>query len=258
MLNDVTVRLLIVPVVFSTLAVLGTAQRITAIESHGVTLQVLKEDIVGGLAPGKYRMRATEITAEPGRSIGELTHAGRGMAYIFNGTVTSAEDGQQKSYTAGEGASATQSRARRYKNEGRDVLKMVVFEVLPMAQDQADEAEKRKGITERIMLEREIHVSAGTQKMILVHGRIARGGFAGEHTHRGAEMRVLLSGSLTMTMHQNAAVYKKGEYFFEPANTHMMKVEGDKNTDTDFIIFEVGAERELDSIYHPDGREARQ
>ncbi|HEY6085489.1 MAG TPA: hypothetical protein VIU63_08830 [Nitrospira sp.] len=40
------------------------------------------------------------------------------------------------------------------------------------------------------------------------------------------------------------------EYFFEPAQTHMMKVEGDRAMFTDFIIFEVGAVRDVDTIYH--------
>ena len=157
---------------------------------------------------------------------------------MFSGTLAFKENGQSKSYTAGQGMHATSQDNRRYKNQGRRCRKNGRLrgtpDICPADGDQA------MGATTRIVLEREITLADGKNKMILVHGKIARGGFAGEHTHRGSEMRVLLSGSLTMTMHKNKEVYKEGEYFFEPADTHMMKVEGDKNADTDFIIFEGG------------------
>jgi quercetin dioxygenase-like cupin family protein len=168
MRKKAAIRLLMLPtLLISALAVLSLTQRTTASESHGVTLQVLREDIVDDLVPKKYRMRATEITVEPGRWIGELTHGGRGMAYIFTGTVTFEEDGQRKSYRAGEGVSVARPGGHRYKNEGRDVLKLVAFEVFPafpMDQGRTDEVQERKGITASIKLEKEIDLPAGKQK----------------------------------------------------------------------------------------------
>ena len=77
MLKKAAIHLLMLPTLISALAGLIFTQRTTASESHGVTLQVLREDIVDDLVAKKYRMRATEITVEPGRWIGELTMAVR-------------------------------------------------------------------------------------------------------------------------------------------------------------------------------------
>src|SRR5690242_19797876 len=73
-----------------------------AIESHGVTLNVLKEESIDGLLAGKYRMRATEITARAGHVIRELSHGGRGIGYLLNGTEMSTENGRSERYTAGQ------------------------------------------------------------------------------------------------------------------------------------------------------------
>jgi quercetin dioxygenase-like cupin family protein len=102
------------------------------------------------------------------------------------------------------------------------------------------------------MLDKEIDIPKTGQKLILVHGTIEPGGSAGEHTHQGSEMRLLLAGSLTMTMPEKTVTYRKGQYFFEPAHTHMTKVEGDRSTPTEFIIFEVGTATDVDSVYHPE------
>jgi quercetin dioxygenase-like cupin family protein len=216
MLNK-AVRVLLLPIAFIWICVLSSVQRIEAVESHGVTLQILKEEPLDNLTAGEYRMRATEITIPSGFSFEELTHDGQGMAYMFSGALASKENGQSKSYTAGQGMHATPQDDRRYKNQGEGAVKMVVFEVLPTSHATADGGQAMKGAATRIVLEREIMLADGKNKMVLVHGKIARGGFAGEHTHRGSEMRVLLSGSLTMTMHKNKEAYKEGEYFFEPA-----------------------------------------
>ncbi len=222
-----------------------------AIESHGVTLNVLKEESIDGLLAGKYRMRATEITARAGHVIRELSHGGRGIGYLLNGTEMSTENGRSERYTAGQAITVGVKDDRQYKNAGEDLVRIVVFEVLPLSQTKTRKPSETKDFTEKVRLEREIDVPTGENKIVLVYGKIARGGFAGEHTHRGNEIRMLLTGSLTMSMHQNTEHYERGNYFFEPANTHMMKVEGDKNQDTSFIIFEQGPTHELDDIYHP-------
>jgi quercetin dioxygenase-like cupin family protein len=251
MLNQVVVRALHAAIVCFTLSGWGLGPEAEAVESHGVTLQVLKEEEVDGLVKGKHRMRAIEITAEPGQPIGELARGSFGIGYIFTGAITSVDEPSQ-SYKAGQAVIVTPLNNRRYKNGGENTVKMAIFEITPMT-DGATDTSQRMG-TAKIRLERDVGLAAGKHKMILARGKIARGGFAGEHVHRGAEMRAIISGSLTMAMHKETEVYKEGEYFFEPADTHMMKVEGDKSKDTEFIIFEIGTVRDVDSIYHPDAR----
>lgn len=251
MVNEGIFRLLAATAVCAALSGMTYEQEARAIESHGVTLQVLNEEDMDSLVNKKLRMRAVEFVAEPGQPIGELTHGGFGIGYIFTGAIAS-EIEPSKSYKSGQSVSITPSNNPGYKSSGEESLKMAVFEITPMA-DETTEETQRTGI-KKIKLEREVGLAVGKHKMILVHGKIARGGFAGEHVHRGAEMRVIISGSLTMAMHKKTEVHKEGEYFFESADTHMMKVEGDKGKDTEFIIFEVGTTRDVDSVYHADGR----
>ncbi len=100
MLNQVVVLVLHAAIVCSTLSGWGLGQEAEAVESHGVTLQVLKEEEVNDLVTGKHRMRAIEITAEPGQPIGQLAHGSFGIGYIFSGAITS-QDEPSQSYKAG-------------------------------------------------------------------------------------------------------------------------------------------------------------
>ena len=222
----------------------------TATVEHGVTLDVLQEETLERIGAGKYWMRATELSIEPEHFISEPSLGIGAIAYLFEGTVVSSDKGQSERRTTGEALTLSATSDRRYKNAGKDTVRVVVFEVLPISRDNT----KPTGDTGRIKLEKEIEVEAGRNKMILVHGRIAKGGFAGEHTHKGNEMRVLLSGSLSMRMYERNEVHQQGDYFFEPANTHMMRVEGDKKRDISFIIFELGPSEDVDAVYHADGR----
>jgi len=107
------------------------------------------------------------------------------------------------------------------------------------------------------MLERQIDIPATAQKLILVHGSIQAGGLAGKQTHQGAEMRLVLAGSLMMTVQDKTPTFRKGEYFFVPPHTQMTKVEGDRSKPIDFINFEVGAVNDVDAVYHPDSQDRR-
>lgn len=243
-----SVPLLITSMFCSDLSLAGSAHKV---ESHGVALHVLQEAMLDKLHPGKYRMRATEITVEPGQVLSTSTYPGPSMAYIFEGTVVSMEHGIQNEHRAGEGAAALESGSWRYKNEGDSPLRLVVFELVPSTQASANKKDVTSG-KGHVMLDKEINIPRTGQKFILVHGTIEPGGSAGEHTHRGSEMRLLLAGTLTMTMPEKTVTYRKGQYFFEPAHTHMTKVEGDRSTPTEFIIFEVGTATDVDSVYHPE------
>jgi quercetin dioxygenase-like cupin family protein len=210
-----------------------------AVEAQGVSRQVLLESVVDGLTAGKYKMRAVEMTVEPGGSVSEHTHEGPGVRYIISGTLTSKEDGQTKTYTAGQAFAETPQVHHSYKNEGKDPVKILVFEILPTGETKAQAAQERKGVTSKTMLEQEVEgLTAGKYKMILVSLKIAPGGFIGEHTHQGPGIRWVASGSLAITT-DKTDTYKEGQYYFEPAGTHMARVEGDKNKETQLILFEV-------------------
>src|SRR3954469_19171895 len=75
-----SVPLLVLSMFCSDLSLAGSAHKV---ESHGVALHVLQEATLEQLHPGKYRMRATEITVEPGHVLSTSTYPGPSMAYIF-------------------------------------------------------------------------------------------------------------------------------------------------------------------------------
>jgi len=225
------------------LAVLGLFTGIPkahAVEAQGVTRQVLVEATADGLTEGKYHMRAVEITVEPGGFMSEHTHGGPGARYMLSGSITSMEDGQSKTYTAGQGFAETPQVHHSYKNEGSEPAKILVFEVLPLGETKAMAAQEKKGVTSKVMLEKEVDgLTAGKYKMILAHIKFAPGGFVGEHTHQGPGIRLVRSGSMTIRTDSKTDMYKGGDYYFEPAGTHMARVEADKNQETEFLIFEV-------------------
>jgi len=205
-----------------------------ATKSHGVDLRVLKEAIQN-LSSGNYRMRAVEVGVEPGGVLTQSLFPEVSIAYLLDGPE-------------GQIATVLDATVWRYENKGPHASKLVVFELVPTALTRGEE--KRAGENDRLMLEREVAIPATAQKLILVHGTIRPGGSLGEQTHQGAEMRLMLAGSLTMTMSDKTTTVHKGEYFFAPPQTHMTKVEGDRTMRTDFIIFEVGAVKDVDADYH--------
>jgi quercetin dioxygenase-like cupin family protein len=93
------ITLLLLPVV----ALFGGADRSAAqekVEVRGITSVIkLDEVLFGHLTElnGKFKIRATEFTLEPGAYLGVHHHVGPGVRYVISGELTFTEGGKQRS-----------------------------------------------------------------------------------------------------------------------------------------------------------------
>ena len=76
------------------------------VEVRGITSEVKMEEVTFGHLPelnGKFKLRATEMTFEPGGYIGIHHHVGPGIRYVISGELTMAQvGGQETVYKTGE------------------------------------------------------------------------------------------------------------------------------------------------------------
>jgi quercetin dioxygenase-like cupin family protein len=90
--------------------------------------------LVGFLTPlnGKVKMRATEVTFEPGGMVGDHLHAGPGIRYVTSGELTFVDqNGKESVARTGEYIFETGDQSIKAYNRGKVPAKMVVFELLP-------------------------------------------------------------------------------------------------------------------------------
>jgi len=74
------------------------------VASRGITAAIKLEEIIfGHLAElnDKFKLRATELTLDPGAYLGVHHHVGPGIRYVLSGEVTFSEGGQTTIYKAG-------------------------------------------------------------------------------------------------------------------------------------------------------------
>ena len=105
------------------------------IEVRGITSEVKMEEVTfGHLAElnGKFKLRATEMTFEPGGYIGIHHHVGPGIRYVISGELTMAQvGGQETVYKTGEYFYETGNLAHAGENKTNLPLRLIVIEILP-------------------------------------------------------------------------------------------------------------------------------
>jgi quercetin dioxygenase-like cupin family protein len=102
--------------------------------ASGVHPTIKFEQVVSGYLTdvnGKYKLRAAEVTVDPGGFLGEHQHRGPGIRYVTAGEVTIAQAGQATVYKAGdyffEGGDVTTA----VSNKGTVPTTFLLFELLP-------------------------------------------------------------------------------------------------------------------------------
>jgi quercetin dioxygenase-like cupin family protein len=105
------------------------------VEVRGITSEVKMEEVTFGHLPelnGKFKLRATEMTFEPGGYIGIHHHVGPGIRYVISGELTMAQvGGQETVYKTGEYFYETGNLAHAGQNKTNLPLRLIVIEILP-------------------------------------------------------------------------------------------------------------------------------
>jgi quercetin dioxygenase-like cupin family protein len=102
---------------------------------RGITSEVKMEEVTFGHLPelnGKFKLRDTEMTFEPGGYIGIHHHVGPGIRYVISGELTMAQvGGQETVYKTGEYFYETGNLAHAGQNKTNLPLRLIVIEILP-------------------------------------------------------------------------------------------------------------------------------
>lgn len=115
-----------------TIAGLSAAQQ--PVERKGITAKVKHEQVISGHLTelnGKYKLRITELTFEPGGYVGEHQHAGPGIRYVVSGELTLIEQGKTMTYKTGEYFYESGGVANAAYNRTKLPVTIIQYEILP-------------------------------------------------------------------------------------------------------------------------------
>lgn len=210
-------------------------------QGHRHPAHVMCQTLVEGLTEGRYLMTVSEMVIQPGETAGPHTRKGPGIQYLLDGTVTGGPDADHiRTYGAGSFWFESGKIPAQWANYGDIPSRILIFAV--RAAHEVSQ-EPIQGATLTKMLERQVDgLTAGTYWMRAVLAELAPGGVIGPHTHRGPGLRYVLTGRLTITLggpEGSSETYSAGQSYFEPAGTHMARVEGDPLTTIRFIVVEL-------------------
>ena len=115
--------------------VMGYSSAQQQVERKGLASTVkLEETDFGYLSElnGKYKLRVTVTTIEPGGYIGEHNHVGPGIRFLSSGELTFVEQGKTRIYKAGDYFYETGAITNRASSTGSSPVVNIIFEVLPV------------------------------------------------------------------------------------------------------------------------------
>ena len=127
------IRLLLLLVV----VLFGEADRLVAqekVEVRGITSVIKLDELLFGHLNelnGKFKIRATEFSFEPGAYLGVHHHVGPGIRYVISGELTFTEGGQTTIYKAGDYYFETGNLAHTAENKTNLPLRVLVVDILP-------------------------------------------------------------------------------------------------------------------------------
>lgn len=112
------------------------AQQPGAVESKGQHPKVKLEQAVSGHLTelnGRYKLRATEVTYEPGGYIGPHHHVGPGIRCVTSGELTYVQPDQTHIYKAGDCFFESGDISHTANNATDKPVVLLNFEVIPVA-----------------------------------------------------------------------------------------------------------------------------
>ena len=113
--------------------VVGYSSAQQPVERKGVAATVkLEGEGFGYLSElnGKYKLRVTEATFEPGGYVGEHNHAGPGIRFVASGEIAVLEQGKTRIYKTGDYYYETGSITNSASNKTSSPTVVITFEIL--------------------------------------------------------------------------------------------------------------------------------
>jgi quercetin dioxygenase-like cupin family protein len=114
--------------------VVGYSSAQQPVERKGQTSTVKLEEAVSGHLTelnGKYKLRVTEVTFEPGGYIGEHHHVGPGIRFVTSGELTFVQHGKTTIYKAGDYFYEAGNMTHSASNKTSAPVVIIIFEILP-------------------------------------------------------------------------------------------------------------------------------
>ena len=111
------------------------AQDAGKVERKGTAAKLKHEAVVAGYLTalnGKYKLRVTENTFEPGGFVGAHHHAGPGIRVVTAGEFTLLEAGKSRVLKAGDSFYEAGDVSVELQNKGKVPAVLLNFEILPV------------------------------------------------------------------------------------------------------------------------------
>lgn len=80
---------------------------------------------------GKFKLRVTEVTFEPGGYLGEHHHAGPGIRFVASGQITFTQGGQSTIYRSGDYFYESGAIVHTAQNKTQAPVRVIFFEIIP-------------------------------------------------------------------------------------------------------------------------------
>ena len=130
-----TSRLPLLVVTFSGLALAAAFAQDGQIlfSRNGETLRLLNKVDLGDVAAGKYVLRMTEYSMEPGAKVASHTHKGPGLRYVLEGSIAIEFNKGDKIETYQAGSTYYEPAGFHYAgyNAGPGRARVIIVELLP-------------------------------------------------------------------------------------------------------------------------------
>ena len=113
----------------------SVAQDAWKLERKDFDTKIKLETVVSGYLAdinGKYRLRVSEATFQPGGYVGDHQHSGPGMRYIAAGELTLVEAGKTTTYKAGDTFYESGAVTNKAQNKGKVPAVLLNFEIIPV------------------------------------------------------------------------------------------------------------------------------
>ena len=113
----------------------SVAQDAWKLERKDSDSKIKLETVVSGYLAdlnGKYRLRVTETTFQPGGYVGEHHHAVPGMRYVAAGELTFNQAGKITIYKAGDTFYEAGNVTHTAQNKGKVPVVIIITEIIPV------------------------------------------------------------------------------------------------------------------------------